>query len=141
MKIHASDTALVPPDLMVDESKTLSSFRCLTEANVRAIITKSAKKSYKLDPLPTSLLVNCLDELLPVITAMVNLSLKEGYFPSEWKDALVKRLLKNAELSMDYKNLRPVSNLQFVSKVAERAVSDQLHKHLEDNDLYSVFQS
>ena len=41
---------------------------------------------------------------------------------------------------MDNKNLRPVSNLQFVSKVTERAVFDQLHKHLEDNDLYPVFQ-
>ena len=82
--------------------------------------------------------MNCIDELLPIITAMVNLSLKEGYFPSEWKDALVKPLLKKAGLSMDYKNLRPVSNLQFVSKVTERAVFDQLHKNLEGNDLYPV---
>ena len=59
MKIHASDTALVPPDLMVDESKTLCSFRCLTESDFRAIITKSAKKSYKLDPLPTALTSCC----------------------------------------------------------------------------------
>ena len=76
-----------------------------------------------------------------MITAVVNLSLKEGYFPCEWKDALVKPLFKKAGLSMDNKNLRPVSNLQFVSKVTERAVFDQLHKHLEDNDLYPVFQS
>ena len=62
MKVNASDTALVPPDLMVDESKTLCSFPCLTESDVRAIITKSAKKSCKLDPLPSSLLVNCRDE-------------------------------------------------------------------------------
>ena len=143
MKINESDvTALVPPDLMVDEGKTLCPFRCLTESDARAIITKSAKKYCKLDPLPTSLLVNCLDELLPVINAMVNLSLKEGYFPSEWKDALVKPLLTGkAGLSVDYKNLRPVINLQFVSKVPGRAVFDQLHKHLEDNDLYPVFQS
>ena len=53
MKINASDIALVPPDLMVDESKTLCSFRCLSESNVRAAIAKSAKKSRKLDPLPT----------------------------------------------------------------------------------------
>lgn len=45
MKINASDVGLVPPDLMVDEGKTLCSFRCLTESDVRAIITKSAKKS------------------------------------------------------------------------------------------------
>ena len=33
------------------------------------------------------------------------------------------------------------SNLQFVSKVIGIAVFDQLHKHLEDNDLQTVFQS
>ena len=43
MKINASDIALVPPDLMVDEGKTLCLFRCLTESDVRAIITKSAR--------------------------------------------------------------------------------------------------
>ena len=75
-----------------------------------------------------------------MITAMVNLLLREGYFPSEWKDALVKLLLKNAGLSIDYKNFTPVSNLQFFSKVTERAVFDQLHKHLEDSDLYPVLQ-
>ena len=106
MKINASDTALMPPDLLVDEGKTLRSFQCLTESDVLAIIAKSAVKSCKLDPLPTTLLVNYLDELLAVITAMINLSLKEGYFPSEWKDTLVKPLLKKAGLSMDYKNLR-----------------------------------
>ena len=76
-----------------------------------------------------------------MITAMVNLSLKEGYFSSKWKDALVKPLLKKAGLSMDYKNLRPVSNLQFVSKETERTVFNQLHKNFEDNDLYPVVQS
>ena len=76
MKINVSDIALMPPDLMMDEDKTLCSFRCLTGSDVRAIITKSAKKSGKLDPLPTPLLVNCLDELLAVIATMVNLPLK-----------------------------------------------------------------
>ena len=45
MKINASDIALVPSNLMVDEGKILCSFLYLTEADVRAIITKSAKKS------------------------------------------------------------------------------------------------
>ena len=49
--------------------------------------------------------------------------------------------LRRLDVSMDYKNVRPVSNLQFVSKVTERAVFDQLYKHLEGIDLYPVFQS
>jgi hypothetical protein len=39
------------------------------------------------------------------------------------------------------KNYRPVSNLQFVSKLVERSVFNQMHVHLMSNNLYPVFQS
>ena len=35
----------------------------------------------------------------------------------------------------DFTNLRPVSNLQYVSKLVERAVFDQVHAHLSEHDL------
>ena len=78
-----------------------------------------------MDPMPTSLVVGCLDVLLPVITRIVNSSLSSGYFPAEWKEALVSPLLKKAGLDPVFKNLRPVSNPQFLSKLTERAVFDQ----------------
>ena len=38
-----------------------------------------------------------------------------------WKGALVKSKLKKSGLELDEKKYRPVSNLQFLSKLAEKA--------------------
>ena len=35
----------------------------------------------------------------------------------DWKEALVKQLLKKPGLEAQFKNLRPISNLQFISKL------------------------
>ena len=98
----------------------LSSLHPLTESDVCALIQKSAEKSCLMDPMPTSLVVDCLDVLLPVITCIVNSSLSSGYFPALWREALVNPILKKAGLDPVFKNLRAVSNLQFLSKLTER---------------------
>ena len=71
-----------------------------------------------LDPLPACLVSGCIDVLLPSITKMINLSLTSGHFPAEWKMALVLPLLKKPGLDPILKNYRPISNLQFVSKIS-----------------------
>ena len=53
------------------------------------LIERSAKKTRKLDPMPTPLVVNCVDSLLLVITKIINLSLSTGSFSDEWKCAIV----------------------------------------------------
>ena len=87
------------------------------------------------------LVVKCLDVLFPVITRIINLSLASGQFSDEWKEALVSPSLKSAGLSAEFCNLRPVSNIQFVSKLTERAVFDQTHKHMTKFGLYVLLQS
>lgn len=87
------------------------------------------------------LVVKCLDVLFPVITRIINLSLASGQFSDEWKEALVSPSLKSAGLSAEFRNLRPVSNIQFVSKLTERAVFDQTHKHMTKFGLYVLLQS
>ena len=74
----------------------------------------------------TSLVINSIDVLLPVITKIINLSLESGSFASNWKCALVNPLLKKTGLDLVFKNYRPVSNVQYVSKLTERAVFNQL---------------
>ena len=84
----------------------------------------------------------CLDCLLPYITSVINDSLTSGIFPSNFKTALVKPLLKNPSLDPnDLKNYRPVSNLPFLSKITERIVLSQLNDHLILNKLFSPLQS
>ena len=59
----------------------LTEFAPVTEAELRKVILKSPSKSCDMDPLPTYLLKDCLDALLPVITRIINISLSEAEVP------------------------------------------------------------
>ena len=73
---------------------------------------------------------------------MVNASLSQGVLPASQTHAIVTPLLKKAGLdTADMNNFRPVSNLTFMSKVVERAVSTQLNGYLTDNNLLPCHQS
>ena len=134
-------TAL-PPDQEVDAAHALHSFQPLAENDVSALIRKSAKKSCPLDPMPTSLVVGCLEVLFPVISRILTLSLSYGHFSEEWKETLVTPSNKKPGLDpTQLNNLRPVSNLDFISKLTERAVFDQIHSHMSRFVLYPTSQS
>ena len=119
--LDQSSVDMVHGDVKFPANKlsALTSFKKLSDEDVRALVTKSAKSYCALDPMPMTLLLDCLDEVLPVISYLVNSSLVHGYFPMDWKEALVKPLLKKPGLEAQFKNLRPISNLQFISKLAE----------------------
>ena len=92
--------------------------------------------------MPTSLVVGCLDMLLPVISQIINLSLSCCHFSEEWKEALVTPILKKPGLDPTLlNNLCPVGNLDFISKLTERAVFDQIHSHMSRFALYPTPQS
>ena len=119
---------------------SLSTFKILSDGDVKLLIQHSAVKSCPLDPMP-SCLVSKSDALLPVIISIINKSLQSGHFPESWKDALVLPLLKMLELDIIFKHFRHVSNLMFISKLTEKAVSIQINDHLVDNGLYPSAQS
>ncbi len=120
----------------------LNTFNTATSEEVSKIISRSASKSCELDPLPTWLLKEHIYILLPVITTIVNASLTTSTFPTIFKHAVVRPLLKKATLDPElYKNYRPVSNLTFVSKVIERVVLARLAEHYTIHNLYEPMQS
>ena len=83
-----------------------------------------------------------IDILLPSLTKLVNLSLKNGIFPNPFKQAIVTPLLKKSTLSKeDLKSYRPVSGLSFLSKLVERIVAAQIRSHMDSHDLGNTFQS
>ena len=61
---------------------------------MKKLIQKSSKKSCTLDPMPTSLVVSAVDELLPSISLILNSSLSLG--SEVWKAALVDPRLKKS---------------------------------------------
>ena len=118
---------------------SLVSLEPFTEVELRRIIMASPTKSCSLDPVPTFLLLECIDLLLPYVTSMVNVSLKQGRLPVSQKHAVVRPLLKKPGLdAAEMSNYRPVSAL---SKMVERAVAKRLNDYLVANDLLSKFQS
>ena len=125
----------------VPDVPSISQFTLLSESNVQKLIEATPKKSCMLDPMPTPLVIGCIDILLPVITKIINISLQTGQFADQWRCVLVHPLLKKSGLDFVLKNYRPVSNLQYISKLTEKAVFQQTNGHMVINSLYPELQS
>ena len=107
-----------------------STFSTVTEDQVTKIITNFPSKSCSLDPWPTFLVLYYLDILITPITSIINASLKQDKCPNFFKQAHVISILKKLSLDKEvFKNYRPVSNLNFISKILERVVAIQLQTH------------
>ena len=103
-----------------------SELRLTNPAGIRNVINSCNTSSCHLDPIPTWLLKCCIEELLPLFKAIFSNSLSNGTFPSEFKSALIRRLLKKPNLDIDeLKKYRPVSNLHFCCQGLRKACHDQ----------------
>lgn len=134
-----SEECYIYDGLKIDCS--FSKFHELTESEVEKLIKSSSNKSCNLDPIPTALLKECISELTPILTKIVNLSLISARFPDALKHATVTPLLKKQNLERIPKNYRPVSNLPFLGKLLEQATINQLDSYFQDNDLFDDHQS
>jgi hypothetical protein len=120
----------------------MTAFSLVTEDQVKKMIQASNKTTSKVDPIPTEIFLKCIDILLPIVTLIINGSLRSGKVPTPLKRAIIRPLLKKPGLDATLpKNFRPVSNLSFVSKLLERAVSAQLVELLHKNKTLDVYQS
>ena len=121
---------------------TFSSFEKVSQLTVKECILNSAPKSCELDPIPSKLLIECLDSILPSLTDLFNSSLASGIFPQCFKSALVTPILKKRCLDHnDLNNYRPVSNLCFIAKILEKLVLSQVSSYLNSHNLYNTCQS
>ena len=119
----------------------LSFFHPATIAEVSALLSRSPDTSCDLDPIPTSLLKQCIS-VLPTITNIINLSLSTGVFPDQFKNCSVHPILKKNNLDKEnLSNYRPISHLSYLSKLTERLVKNRLTEHLNENNLMNSFQS
>ena len=97
----------------------------MSQLTVKECILNSAPKSCELDPIPSKLLIECLDSILPSLTDLFNSSLASGIFPQCFKSALVT----------------PVSNLCFIAKILEKLVLSKVSSYLNSHNLYNTCQS
>ena len=121
-------------------SAKLSEFERMTEDQVKSLVNSSRLKTCSLDPLPASIMKDCMDVLLPVLTKMINMSIDTATV--QLKEAIIRPNLKKESLDHEvYANFRPISNLKYISKMIEKAISYQLINYLRDNDLEESLQS
>ena len=127
---------------LISPPPTLQTFNPATLEEIRKFVFTSSNSQCKLDVIPTDLLKECFEELGPIITTLINYSLAEGCFPSIFKNAHVRPLLKKPSLPPeDLNNYRPISNLNFISKILEKVVASRMNSHLSTNSLFLPFQS
>jgi hypothetical protein len=123
------------------ETSQFESFRIFSNDEVKKMIAELQTKYCKLDKLPTKLLKMHLDDLLPSIKELVNMSLNQGVFPAKWKHAVVRPMLKKVGQELVLSNYRPVSNLPFLSKLIEKTALSRLNEHVNANNLLPKNQS
>ena len=99
-------------------------------------IVKNLKnsKSTGLDDIDTGTLKLIIDDVLPALTHIFNLSIINLEFPTLWKFAKVIPLLKKGD-PLNPKNYRPVALLPIMSKILERLVFKQVVQYIEGNGL------
>ena len=76
-------------------------------------------KATGLDGISARLLKEACPEIVPSLTHIINLSIRCGYFPDEWKISKVLPLYKE-DIKSDPNNYRPISILSVVSKIIEK---------------------
>ena len=98
------------------------------------------KNATGIDGLPARLFKDSAVVIADRVTHLVNLSIKSGKVPSEWKQAKVVPLFKSGNKD-DLDNYRPISILPILSTILEKAVFHKLHTYRSKNSLLSPYQS
>ena len=118
----------------------LSSFSPTCYDELSSIIDEHGIKLGPGDPLPRHLMKKHINIMLPYLVVLVNLSLSTASCEGI-KESHITPILKALSLDCEeFKNLRPVSILSFVSKLTERVVDCRINTHLAENSLHNPSQ-
>ena len=127
-----------------DYTKVIESKFYFTEISSETVYqTLKDMKSRKAagpDNISAKLLKDSVSVTLPLLTKIFNLSLSEGVFPDDWKNAQVSPIYKSGDKE-ECGNYRPISVLSVVSKLFEKLVYKQIYSYLDENNVLTSFQS
>ncbi|XP_022784544.1 uncharacterized protein LOC111325079 [Stylophora pistillata] len=108
-------------------ASSFTAFRRVDMDYLRKLVLKAPTKSCVLDPVPTNIMKDCLDELLPILSTMINLSLESGASPDIWKDSVVFTTPKQNKV------------LTWLLKIVESHLPNP-HCYADDTQLYIAFR-
>ena len=104
------------------------------------LTTLNERKATGPDRISAKLLKMVTPAIFPSLTSLFNVSLSQGCFPTEWKEANVTPVLKCSDRQMvnDY---HPVSVIPVIAKVFESFVHHQLYGYLEEHGILKEEQA
>ena len=140
---HFTDTSseprsaiVVPDNLPFDDSRFF--FSHITADDIIKSVSRSGSEAVRVDNIPVSFIKMTLPYTLPIVLHLFDPSLQQSYFPSTWKQSIIRPIPKIASLvPNDY---RPISLLCSLSKVLERVVHRQISGYLKMNGLLDPYQ-
>lgn len=106
-----------------------------TRNNVLAVIrsfkNKKAARNSKIDK---TILMKMPINMIDALTDIYNAAFSSGFFPTAFKQALIKMLLKKGKQTIHPVNYRPISLLETVSKTYEKPLNSRLKQYLIENN-------
>ena len=122
---------VVSHDLQAESTTLRFHFKQVNTGTVlKELRNLKRSKSSGLDDIPLSLLKDATSCLAEPLTYLINMSLRTGQIPNEWKQAKVLPLFKSGNAT-ELDNYRPISIFPVLSKVLERVVHTQFIYYLE----------
>ena len=92
-----------------------------------------------LDDLPLGMLKDCCEHIYQPLCHIINLSIGTNKIPSAWKIAKVVQVYKKGP-SGDPENYRPISVPPILSKILEKAIHQQLLRHLDEQSILTEYR-
>ena len=129
--IAASTSSKITSQTTIPNSQSteLSEFRPSTTNEIADIVNKMTIKTSPADPIPASVYKHLVNDLIPHINILVNKSLSTGSVEGI-KESVISPLIKKYKLDHDAnKSYRPISNIEFISKIIEKVVLVRLNEH------------
>ena len=106
---------------------SLTDFTPTNIEEVQKLFSKMNKTTCKLDPFCISIIMQYPQYFIHVYVYIINLCFSSGVYPTAFKSAIVKPLIKKPTLDCEVlKNYRPISNLPFLSKLTEKVIAQRL---------------
>ena len=125
---------LRPPELNIAGLGGFS-FKPETESSVEKLIDKlKSDVATGQDEIGAKLIKDAKTTLSPILTRIINIGYETSTFPDCMKTAIIKALHKKDDPD-DITNYRPISILPTLSKLLERAPTDQIVEYMEINNL------
>ena len=115
--------------------------KVFTLSYLKLLLPKILNSTAPSGEIPTRLCKILLTNSPDYFIALINFNLQTGYFPNQFKQGVVRPLIKKSNLHPELlSSYRPVTNLQFLSKVVERVVLEQINLYLKSNNLRNKYR-